>query len=381
MAFMKRLSGVVQAKANKVLDRVEDPRETLDLSYEKQLEQLQQVRKGVADVATARKRLELQAQQLQSQAAKYQDQARQALAQNREDLAREALSRRSTIATQLEGLKTQHDQLSDQEQKLIATTQALQARVESFRTQKETLKASYTAAQAQTKIGEAVSGISESMSDTGIAMQRAQDRIGEMQARASAVDELISSGALTDLTGSSDPIQAELNKAGQSTQVELELGQLKSQLAAASPAGAIAAAPAGATAPATADVEDAEVAEVAEAEPRRCATRGRAREGPLQPRWRGHSVIVRILSEGQFDVDESHRAHLEELDDKLDAAFDANDGDAFAAALKELHDEVRRVGKPLDVATITTSELALPAPGSHIDEVRNLLDSENPTVS
>src|ERR1700733_4132368 len=73
MAFMKRLSGVVQAKANKVLDRVEDPRETLDLSYEKQLEQLQQVRKGVADVATARKRLELQAQQLQSQAAKYQD--------------------------------------------------------------------------------------------------------------------------------------------------------------------------------------------------------------------------------------------------------------------------------------------------------------------
>src|SRR3984957_19509697 len=138
MAFMKRLSGVVQAKANKVLDRVEDPRETLDLSYEKQLEQLQQVRKGVADVATARKRLELQAQQPQSQANKLQDQAKQAISQNREDLAREALGRRAAIGEQLDGLRVQHEQLAAQEQKLIATTQQLQARVESFRSQKET---------------------------------------------------------------------------------------------------------------------------------------------------------------------------------------------------------------------------------------------------
>jgi phage shock protein A len=240
MSVMKRLSGVVQAKANKVLDRVEDPRETLDLSYEKQLEQLQQVRRGVADVATARKRIELQAEQLQATANKLQDQARTALAQNREDLAREALTRRAAIATQLEQLKTQHDQLVAQEDKLVQTTQQLQARVEAFRTQKETLKASYTAAQAQTKIGEAVSGISESMSDTGMAMQRAQDKIAQMQARAGAVDELLASGALTDLTGSTDPIQAELDKASQSGQVDAELAQMKGQLAATAPAGALA---------------------------------------------------------------------------------------------------------------------------------------------
>jgi phage shock protein A len=256
MAFMKRLSGVVQAKANKVLDRVEDPRETLDLSYEKQLEQLQQVRKGVADVATARKRIELQASQLQASANKLQDQAKQALAQNREDLAREALSRRAGIADQLEQLRVQHEQLQSQEEKLITTTQQLQTRVEAFRSQKETLKASYTAAEAQTKIGEAVSGISESMSDTGMAMQRAQDKIANMQARAGAVDELLSSGALTDLTGSSDPLQAELDKSSQSTQVELELAQLKGQLAPAADAPAIAAAP-----------EDADVVADAEATP------------------------------------------------------------------------------------------------------------------
>jgi phage shock protein A len=259
MAFMKRLSGVVQAKANKVLDRVEDPRETLDLSYEKQLEQLQQVRKGVADVATARKRIELQASQLQASANKLQDQAKQALAQNREDLAREALSRRAGIADQLEQLRVQHEQLQAQEEKLVTTTQQLQTRVEAFRSQKETLKASYTAAEAQTKIGEAVSGISESMSDTGMAMQRAQDKIANMQARAGAVDELLASGALTDLTGSSDPLQAELDKSSQSTQVELELAQLKGQLAPADAPAISAASGDGA------ETTDAEV--VGEAEP------------------------------------------------------------------------------------------------------------------
>ncbi len=239
MGVMKRLKSIVQAKANKALDRAEDPRDTLDLSYEKQLEQLQQVRRGVADVATARKRLEIQATQLQQAAAKLQDQARLALSQNREDLAREALSRRSGIATQLEQLKGQHDQLVQQEEKLVATTQQLEARVSAFRTQKESLKASYTAAQAQTKIGEAVSGISESMSDTGLAMQRAQDKIEQMQARAGAVDELLASGALTDLSGSSDPLQAELDKTSQQGQVELELAQLKGQLAPPAPSGAL----------------------------------------------------------------------------------------------------------------------------------------------
>lgn len=240
MAFMKRLSQVVQAKANKALNRVEDPRETLDLSYEKQLEQLQQVRRGLADIATARKRIELQATQLKASAEKLKQQAATALSQNNEDLAREALSRRSAIATQLEGMKGQHDQLVEQEEHLVTTSQALESRVQSFRTQKETMKAAYTAAEAQTKIGEAVSGISSSMSDTGLAMQRAQDKIGEMQARAGAIDELLASGALTDLSGSSDSIQAQLDSATQANNVEAELAQLKSQVSTSdSAAGAI----------------------------------------------------------------------------------------------------------------------------------------------
>jgi len=226
----QRFVDIIRARVNRLLNRVEDPRDTLDLSYEKQLENLQKVRRSVAEVATAKKRIELQASQLQAQGAKLQDQARQALTQGNEDLAREALSRRASIAAELGDLQTQHSQIADQQEKLVTTLQRIQGQVEQFRTRKETLKASYTAAEAQTKIGEATAGIGKSMGDAGMAMQRAQDKIADMQARAGALDELLESGALTDLTTSTDDIQAQLNKAASTTQVDLELAQLKAEL-------------------------------------------------------------------------------------------------------------------------------------------------------
>ena len=235
----QRTKNIFQAKANKVLDKAEDPRETLDLSYEKQLDSLQKVRRSVADVATARKRIELQATQLQKQADKLQDQAKAALGIGNEDLAREALSRRAAIGEQLTDLKAQHDQVAEQEERLVATSQRLQAQIEQFRTKKETLKASYTAAEAQTKIGEAVSGISTSMGDAGAAMQRAQDKISGMQARAGAMDELLASGALTDLTTPVTDIQAELDRAQAGSQVDNELAALRAQLATERPAAAL----------------------------------------------------------------------------------------------------------------------------------------------
>ena len=233
MGAFQRFGNIIRAKVNKLLNRVEDPRDTLDLSYEKQLENLQKVRKSVAEVATAKKRIELQAAQLQAQGAKLQDQARQALAQGNEDLAREALSRRASIAAELTELQGQHAQIADQQEKLTTTLQRIQGQVEQFRTRKETLKASYTAAEAQTQIGEATAGIGRSMNDAGMALQRAQDKIADMQARAGALDELLESGALTDLTTDTDDIQAQLNKVASGSQVDRELAALKAELGAA----------------------------------------------------------------------------------------------------------------------------------------------------
>jgi phage shock protein A len=259
MSVMKRLSGIVQAKANKALDKAENPADMLDLTYEKQLENLQKVRRALADVATARKRLELQANDLKAQADKLQNQAKQALAQGQEDLAREALTRRATIGEQLEGLGTQHQQVEAQEQQLTQTQQRLSAQIEAFRTKKETMKATYQASKAEAGIGEAVSGISESMTDAGMTMQRAQDKIAQMQARAGAVDELLQSGALPDMTGTqADDIQQQLNAASANSEVDAQLAAMKAELSGGSSAGAQAL-------PKSSDAEvaatDAEVAE------------------------------------------------------------------------------------------------------------------------
>jgi len=231
MSLSKRLALIFRAKASRALDHAEDPRETLDYSYQKQMEMVQQVRRGLADVATSRKRVELQSQQLAAGIDKLQQQAAAALAAGREDLAREALTRRSAAQQQLADLAQQQAALQAQQDKLTAASLRLQAKVEAFRTRKETIKASYTAAEAETRVGEAVSGISEEMSDVGLAMQRAEDKTTQMQARAGALDELLASGALEDATGSTkDDIQVELERMSSTSDVEAELSRLRTAL-------------------------------------------------------------------------------------------------------------------------------------------------------
>ena len=148
----------------------------------------------------------------------------------REDLAREALTRKSGLTNQITDLKAQHAQLQGEEEKLTLAQQRLQAKVEAFRTRKETIKATYTAAEAQTKINEAMSGIGEEMGDVGMAIQRAEDKTAQMQARAGAIDELLASGALEDVSqvGGGDDIARELDAMGSETDVEVELARLKS---------------------------------------------------------------------------------------------------------------------------------------------------------
>jgi phage shock protein A len=231
MSVMKRVSLIFRAKANKALDKYEDPRETLDYSYQQQVEMLTRVRRGVADVATSRKRVELQMNQLQKQVQTKEGQARTALGQGREDLARAALEQKSGLQTQYQSLQQQYQGLQEQEEKLTLASQRLQTQVDAFRTRKETIKATYTAAEAQTRINEAFSGISEEMGDIGMAIQRAEDKTAQMQARAGAIDELLASGALENhVSGTPDYIQAELDRMGASNEIESEMARLRGEL-------------------------------------------------------------------------------------------------------------------------------------------------------
>ena len=228
-----RMSTVIKAKISKALDRAEDPSETLDYGYQKQVELLQNVKKGIADVTTSKKRLQMQSGKLEQQVVKLDTQARQALAQGREDLARAALERKTVAQTELQSLDQQVQELQNQQEALTENEKKLRTKIESFRTKKEVIKAQYSAAEAQVKISEAANGVGEEMADLGLAIQRAEDKTEQMRARASAVEELEAAGTFEDLSqlgGGQDDIDRELAQIGAGGQVDDELAKMKAEL-------------------------------------------------------------------------------------------------------------------------------------------------------
>lgn len=230
MGLLNRMGTVVKSKMNKLVDKMEDPRETLDYSYQKQLELLQNVKRGIADVTTSKKRLELQKAKLNLNIDKLTGQARDAVKAGREDLARIALERKNGLMSQVQSLDQQIDDLNKEQEKLQATERRLSAKVESFRTKKETIKAQYSAAEAQVKITESVTGISEEMADVGLAVQRAEEKTENMKARSAALDELLEAGTLEDFTGGEDDIENELAKISATSNIESELESLKEEV-------------------------------------------------------------------------------------------------------------------------------------------------------
>jgi phage shock protein A len=228
-----RMSTVIKAKISKLLDRAEDPSETLEYSYQKQMELLQNVKKGIADVVTSKKRLQLQEEKYRQQVVKLDTQARQALAAGNEELARVALERKSGLQTELQSLDSQISQLEQQQEQMTASEQRLRAKLEQFRSKKEVIKAQYSAAEAQVRISEAATGVGEEMADVGLAMQRALDKTENMRARADAVQELEAAGTFEDLTqlgSGEDDIDRQLKALSSTSDVDAELAKMRAEL-------------------------------------------------------------------------------------------------------------------------------------------------------
>ncbi len=87
-------------------------------------------------------------------------------------------------------------------------------------------------------------------------------------------------------------------------------------------------------------------------------------------------MIIRILSEGQFDVPDHAVDGLNELDSSLESAIDAADEATFAAALGALLDRVREIGEPVALDSLVPSTLVLPHAQASLAEVRDLLNDD-----
>ncbi|HEX7734680.1 MAG TPA: PspA/IM30 family protein, partial [Ktedonobacteraceae bacterium] len=219
MGLFDHLKFVAGMKAEKALQKAEDPAEVFDYSYTKQLEQLQQLRQGLVSVVQNEKHVELLEAQVEAQANRLQQQAVQAMQQNREDLARLALQRKEALNSQAEGYKQQLGQLAEQHHKIELLVQQAEQRVSTFKTQKEMVEAQYQAARASVQISEAATGLSKESDEMSLAMQRAQEKVLQMQSRANAIDSLLDSGSLGDQG---------LLSGGQATDLDHQLAQISS---------------------------------------------------------------------------------------------------------------------------------------------------------
>jgi len=228
MGIFKRASTIIKAKIDKIMNNFEDPRETLDYSYHKQLELLQQVKRNIATVITARKRIELQKNKIEEEIKKLDKQAKDSLKADREDLARLAIERKKQDEITLADLSKQIDDAKKEEEKLVETEKKLSAKIETFRLEKEVIKAKYSSAEAEVRVKEAIGGISEEMADVGLAMERAREMTDEMVARSDALDEMGEIGVIDDMER--DDIDRELRRARLTTEVDEELERLKKEV-------------------------------------------------------------------------------------------------------------------------------------------------------
>lgn len=223
-----RMRTIFRTKTSKALTRMEDPRDALDDSYEQQVKLLHEVRQAVAEVATAKKRIELQGEEMGARHRRLGEQAGEAMAQGREDLARAALQRRAALESQVTKLQEQHGSLQRQTAQLQERERRLAEQIAAFRIEKETLKATYSASEAQVRANEAVAGIGANMHDVGAGLDRARDRVTQMQARAQATDDLLSSGALQDMTAAPDAdIERQLAELASRADIERQLNAIK----------------------------------------------------------------------------------------------------------------------------------------------------------
>lgn len=264
MGLRQRLGLIFRARANRVVDRLENPEDALDLAYNKQMEALQKVRRSIAEVVTSQKQLEIQQRSMEGNRAKLDELARRALQQGRDEVAASALTQSELIEGQLTGLSQQIEALAQQREGLEAAGERLQARVATMRTQKETLKAQYRSAKAAASAGETVAGLSSDMDDIEGMLDRARDKMLRTQARAEAVGELMESGMLARLSaGHTEMLEADVRARDVSDSVDVRLAEMKRQLGLApgTPAGNLEA-----------PVVDAEVAPAKAAPARKSGT-------------------------------------------------------------------------------------------------------------
>lgn len=230
MSFWGRLLLLLGFHAGNPPAEAEDPREALDRAYARQLELQAKMRRAVADVVTARKRIELQARQLAGSPDQLEQEARTELEEGREDLAREALLRRAVIRGELGELQRQSSILQAEEGSLVAASRRLELQVQQFRVRREAIKAAYVAARARAEVGEVLAWLRRDDAELNVAVERAERQIATIRSRAAAVDGALTRRALQSGSSGSAELEGDVDVPVADAEASAELARLEGDL-------------------------------------------------------------------------------------------------------------------------------------------------------
>jgi phage shock protein A len=205
-----------------------DPRQAFATSYQRQRELLRSVRQVLAAVGASRGRLEGRMRDARARLPQLEQQARRDLAAGREDLARLALQRRQASLGELAALEGQVREVEDVEQRLALVERRLATHIEALSSRQEVAAARSSAAAAQVRLQEQLAGISDELADLGAALERAEHQAEQMEARASALDQLVDSGILaTPGRPAVDAVERQLDQLAAAQALEAQLAALR----------------------------------------------------------------------------------------------------------------------------------------------------------
>lgn len=230
--LIRRLLLLLKSWVNALTAPAEDPRQTFAVAFQRQRELLAKVRLAQGRVADSKRQLESGAASARDKLPGLEDQARRALSGGREDQARFALRLRHVGAEQLQHLEQQVRELEEEEQTLSLVERRLATDIEAFFARQEILAVRYDTAEAQVRIKEALSGVSEELLGLGLglAVQKAEQRTEDMQARVSAIDSLVDLGVLDSATAKAGGVPQLPSAADATIAVEEHLAALKREV-------------------------------------------------------------------------------------------------------------------------------------------------------
>lgn len=226
MSILNRIKSIFKAKANTVLNEIENPEEALELSVVEMRQKMTEVKKALLEVTTVKKGLEGELTGIKDKIKLVQNQAELAIKAERDDLAQAALEKKQDLITQEKRTALEIEKLQEKVTVITQSKEQLEKRVSELENKKEELIAINKAADAQLVVKEIMIGVSSDFSDIVDRIDRAENKINEKNARISAMDELVETGGLDDLD-KTDKIDKELKAIQRQSKIKEELEALK----------------------------------------------------------------------------------------------------------------------------------------------------------